>query len=153
MPHLLRFTLPLVLLVSSCLPYSVPFSREHHAVLARGAAKPAAPKLKKLKNGHYKVLEPWTLRIGGETWEVEAGYRSNGITAPARVKRLLGDAADRPETWAAVFHDWLFTQPDMTRDRADALFYQLLRAYGVPSKKAKLMHAAVTAYSKSRQLR
>jgi Protein of unknown function (DUF1353) len=152
MQHLLRYTLPLVLLASSCQHSALPFSREHHPVAAR-AAKPAAPNLKKLKNGHYKVRELWRVQVGGETWEVEAGYRSNGITAPARIKNLLGDAADRPETWAAVFHDWLFTQPDMTRARADALFYQLLRAYNVPSQKAKMMHAAVTAFSASKQPR
>jgi hypothetical protein len=152
MKHLLRYTLPLVLVVSSCMPHTKSFSRQHHSVAAQ-RAKPDAPKLKRLKNGHYQVRETWNVKIGGETWQVEPGYRSNGITAPARIKNLLGDGVGKRETWAAVFHDWLFTQPGMTRGRADALFYQLLRAYGIPSAKAKMMHAAVTAYSNSKKLR
>jgi Protein of unknown function (DUF1353) len=152
MKHLFRYSLPLVLVVSSCMPHARPFSRQHHSVAAQ-RVKPAAPELKRLKNGHYKVRKPWQVEIGGQVWQVEAGYRCNGITAPGQIKNLLGDGADKPETWAAVFHDWLFTQPGMTRARADSLFYQLLRAYNVPSAKAKMMHAAVTAYSTSRQLR
>lgn len=152
MPHFLRYSLPLVLVVSSCMPHTQTFSRQHRAVAAH-RAKPAAPELKRLKNGHYKVIKPWAVEIGGQVWQIETGYKSNGITCPAQVKKFLGDGPDQPETWAAVFHDWLFTQPGMTRGRADSLFYQLLRAYGVPSGKAKMMHAAVTAYSASKQLR
>jgi Protein of unknown function (DUF1353) len=151
MQHLLRYSLLLVLAASSCMPHAKPFSRHHHSVAAH-LAKPASPELKRLKNGHYKVLKPWKLEIGGQVWQVEAGFKSNGITAPDKIKNLLGDGADHPETWAAVFHDWLFTQPGMTRSHADSLFYQLLRAYNVPSGKAKMMHAAVTAYSASKQL-
>lgn len=115
--------------------------------------RPDAPSLVRLKNGHYRVTEPWTVVLDGRAWHVQKGYRCNGISAPDSVKRELGDGVNRPETWAAVFHDWLFTQPGMTRSRADALFYKLLTAYGVPSVKARLMYTAVTAYSTSKTLR
>jgi hypothetical protein len=60
---------------------------------------------------------------------------------------------DHPETWAAVFHDWLFTQPGVSRSTADRLFLDLMLAYGVPEAKARLMHTSVRAYSLSKTLR
>ena len=56
-----------------------------------------------------------------------------------------------PETWAAMFHDWLFTQPGMSRQKADQLFYDLLLAYGVTQTKARLMYTTVSAYSSRKQ--
>jgi Protein of unknown function (DUF1353) len=98
------------------------------------------------------VAEPWTVVLNGRVWRVPAGYESNGITGPVRVKRALGDGVDYPETWAAVFHDWLFTRPGMSRSSADRMFYDLLIAYGVPPQKAKLMFTTVAAYSMSKNL-
>jgi hypothetical protein len=116
-------------------------------------AKPEVPKLKRHKNGNYTVTEQWCVDLKGKIWCVQAGYRCNGITAPKAIKKLLGDGADQPTTWAAVFHDWLFTQPGMTRNKADRLFYELMIAYGVPNQKAKLMHTSVQAYTLSKILR
>jgi hypothetical protein len=117
-----------------------------------GKKAPDTPQLKRLKNGHYRVRKSWTVDIGGRLWHVQAGYTSNGITAPAKLRSLLGDGIDQSTTWAAVFHDWLFTQPGITRAQADQLFYELLLAYGVPVNKARLMHSTVTAYSLSKMI-
>lgn len=122
-------------------------------VKAPAAKRPDAPQLKRLGNGHYKVRKPWTVEIGGRVWQIPAGYKCNGITAPNRVKASLGDGAERPETWAAVFHDWLFTQKGVSRAQADAAFHELLLAYGVPPGKAALMHTLVSAYSLSKSSR
>ncbi|RYD39353.1 MAG: DUF1353 domain-containing protein [Verrucomicrobiaceae bacterium] len=120
-----------------------------HQVSHQRAAQPRpdAPELKKLKNGHYYVRKPWTVTINGRDWHIPKGYSSNGITAPARFKATLGDGIDHKETWAAVFHDWLFTQPGVSRAQADRMFYDLLIAYGVPNTKANLMYRTVSAYS------
>jgi Protein of unknown function (DUF1353) len=114
--------------------------------------KPQSPKLKRLKNGHYRVIQPWIINLNGETWRIQAGYKCNGITAPNALKKSLGDGVDEPATWAAIFHDWLFTQPNISRKKADHLFYELMIIYGVPKNKAKLMHATVTAYSISKRI-
>lgn len=114
---------------------------------------PEVPALKRLANGHYKVRKPWTVAIGGQHWQVPAGYSSNGITAPAVMKASLGDGVDHPETWAAVFHDWLFTQKGVTRSQADQIFHELLIAYGVPAGKAGMMFTFVSAYSVSKSFR
>ncbi|MES2438356.1 MAG: DUF1353 domain-containing protein [Verrucomicrobiota bacterium] len=143
------------LLISGCLPAPQTGPQPGSSVRRQVAQhqKPEAPRLKRLANGHYKVRKPWTVDIGGRRWLVPAGYTSNGITAPARVKASLGDGVDHPETWAAVFHDWLFTQKGLTRAQADRIFHELLIAYGVPAGKAGLMHTIVSAYSVSKGIR
>ena len=140
--------LALVVLVSGCIPAT---NMVHGAGLIKRQvaqqAKPEAPKLKRLPNGHYKVDKPWTVIVGGYCWKIPVGYTSNGITAPARIKATLGDGVGHKETWAAVFHDWLFTQKGVTRKQADKMFRELLIAYGVSKRKADIMYAFVSAFS------
>jgi hypothetical protein len=114
--------------------------------------RPDAPQLKRIRKDRYRVSKPWTVELRGDRWQVQKGYVCNGITAPEKIRKLLGEGVDAPETWAAVFHDWLFTQPGMTRARADRLFYELLLAYGVPPLKARLFYSSVSAYSASKAL-
>jgi Protein of unknown function (DUF1353) len=141
-------------LVTGCIPTS---TMEHRSgPVKQQVAKrqrPEAPTLKRLKNGHYKVSEPWTVTIQGLSWHIPAGYTSNGITAPARIKSALGDGVGHRETWAAVFHDWLFTQGGVTRKQADRMFRDLLIGYGVSARKADLMYTFVSAFSTSKSLR
>lgn len=142
------------LLITGCMP--VPQARYHGGVTRRSIAKqqrPDAPVLKRLANGHYKLRKPWTVVMDGRIWQIPAGYSSNGITAPANIKASLGDGIHHPETWAAVFHDWLFTQKGASRTEADRTFHELLIAYGVPSRKASLMYTFVSAYSVSKSFR
>lgn len=145
----LRHCLIACVLMTGCAPAHPPDSRPGGLVKRQVARqqRPQAPELKRLANGHYKVRKPWTVDIGGRLWLVPAGYSSNGITAPASVKASLGEGIDHPETWAAVFHDWLFTQKGVTRAQADQTFHELLIAYGVPAGKAGLMYTFVSAYS------
>jgi hypothetical protein len=114
---------------------------------------PQAPVLKQVGKGRYYVRKPWTVELRGRRWVVPRGYTCNGITAPDRFKASLGNGIDQKETWAAVFHDWLFTHPGVTRAEADRLFYDLLIAYGVPSRKAALMFTSVSMYSLSKKFR
>ena len=108
--------------------------------------EPDAPLLKQLANGRYRVRQPWTVELDGKRWTVPKGYTTNGITAPAFIKKQLGDGVQYKETWAAVFHDWLFTQPGVKRSEADSTFHHLLLAYGVPAGKARMMYTTVAAY-------
>ena len=146
---------PLLLAISatSCIPVAPAGSMAGANIPVSVQARPAAPQLKKLPNGHYRVRKPWTVALNGRVWKVPKGYSSNGITAPARIKSSLGDGVDHPETWAAVFHDWLFTQPGVSRATADKAFLELLLAYGVPEKKARMMYTTVSAYSLSKAFR
>ena len=151
-------TIPLVmaaLLSAACvMPVGNPsagMTRSSHPVSAH--SRPDVPDLKRLPNGRYRVRKPWTVQLNGRRWVVQKGYTCNGITAPDSIKKRLGDGVDHPETWAAVFHDWLFTQPGISRATADRLFLDLMLAYGVPQEKARLMHASVSAYSLSKAFR
>jgi hypothetical protein len=69
------------------------------------------------------------------------------------LRKTLGNGVNHPETWAAVFHDWLFTQPGVSRAQADRMFHDLLIAYGVTPLKARLMHSGVSTYSASKSIR
>lgn len=115
--------------------------------------QPDVPQLKRLGSGRYRVREPWAVMLNGRSWRVPAGYTTNGITGPSWLKSTLGNGVDYPETWAAVYHDWLFTQPGISRSQADQLFHDLLIAYGVSPLKARLMHSGVAVYSASKSLR
>jgi hypothetical protein len=117
------------------------------------AKRPDAPVLVRVGKSRYRVVTLWVVRLNGRKWRVREGYTSNGITAPDRVRVLLGDAVDSPETWAAVFHDWLFTRPGVSRAEADRIFHELLIAYGVAPAKARIMYAAVSTYSVSKSVR
>jgi hypothetical protein len=153
------YFLAFALLIFGCVPMVVPFAYSPPASKHQAARRPvvppspAAPELKRLKNDHYYVRKPWTVEVNDRIWVVPRGYSSNGITAPAALKNSLGDGVQYQETWAAVFHDWLFTQPGITRAQADQTFYDLLLAYGVPAQKARLMFTTVSAYSLSKELR
>lgn len=140
--------LALCVVLGGCGPaLMMPAGGASQRVPMKQAVRPTVPELKKLKNGHYRVRQPWTVVIHGKTWVVQKGYTSNGMTAPARVKAMLGDGVDKPETWSAVFHDWLFTQPGVTRADADRTFHEILLAYGVSPTKAQMMYNTVKAYS------
>lgn len=148
----------LTVILAGCSPMAG-FSPGHDRMSA-GAVKtpvsrnrPAAPDLVRLRNGRYRVRSPWKVELNGHQWHIKRGYTSNGITAPSHLKKNLGDGVDHPETWAAMFHDWLFTQPGITRSEADKLFYDLLIAYRVPQAKARLMYSTVAAYSVSKAIR
>jgi len=144
---------------ASCTPISLPQLNvptapvtngvtQNSAVNSVSSAKiPAKPKLEKLQNGHYRVLEDWSLNVSNRNFVVESGYTSNGITAPSYVKALLGDNINAPETWSAVFHDWCFTQEYLTRAQADDLFIQLMRDYRINAQKVSLMGTTVKGYS------
>ncbi|MES2922441.1 MAG: DUF1353 domain-containing protein [Verrucomicrobiota bacterium] len=160
MPRLLHLLLPCILALG-CVPAQPTRRETYHGqgsattsrVLVKQQATPDAPALKRLKNGRYRVSKPWTVQLNGKYWHIQKGYTTNGMTAPAGVKAALGDGVEHPETWAAVYHDWLFTQKGISREEADRLFYEVLIAYGVSSPKASLMYTTVKAYTLSKKLR
>ncbi len=147
----MRILLPCTVLLFGCVPLGPAPSRNggttSRPVGFHPARVPDAPDLKRLPNGHYRVRQPWTVEINGHVWQVQKGYTSNGITAPDYLKKNLGDGIQYKETWAAVFHDWLFTQAGVSRAQADRTFYDLLIAYGISKTKAELMYTTVSAYT------
>lgn len=151
-PAFLVLVAPILLGCAVTTPVSKPgkYSAQQHQVAI--ADRPEAPHLKRIRKDRYRVTRPWTLELNGKIWRVQKGYVCNGITAPKKIREILGEGVDAPETWAAVFHDWLFTQPGMSREKADQLFHELLLAYDVPPLKARLIYSSVSLYSASKAL-
>ena len=50
-----------------------------------------------------------------------------------------------PQPWAGVVHDWLYSQPGVSKSHADDVFRAVLASEGASSWKRKLMYAAVVA--------
>jgi len=132
------------LITSSC---ATSHSTKPHQQSKSQSLYPTKPKLVKLENGYYRLLADWRVQVGGRTFILQKGYSCNGITAPKRIKSMLGDGVDAPETWSAVFHDWCFTQPNLTRHEADTYFVKLMKAYRINSTKISLIETAVRGYT------
>ncbi len=63
--------------------------------------------------------------------------------ALASIKARLGDGVKHPETWVSVFHEWLFTQPEVSRALANRTFRDLMIAYHVSPEKTEMMYNTV----------
>jgi len=145
----------LALCLASCSPIvlppignqSLPSAQPSIPELINRQITPQRPKLKRLANGHYTVLEDWPVNVSGRKFIVQKGYTSNGITAPKSIKSMLGDNVNAPETWTAVFHDWCFTQKSLTRAQCDNYYIQLMRDFKISPQKIQLMGATVKGYS------
>jgi hypothetical protein len=138
------------IVATGCGPMSTRQMTRNPTMVSAPVGRLNPPELVRLRNGRYRMASDWHVTLNGQSWKVPKGYRTNGITAPSWVKTSLGDGVQHPETWAAVFHDWLFTQPGVSRATADGLFHEMLLGYGVSSFKARLMFGAVTTYSASK---
>ena len=145
------------LLVMGCSPLESTSHTLHpvrqHVANTAATNIPEEPALKRLSNGHYRLRKTWTVELDGRRWVIPKGYSTNGITAPSYLKKSLGDGVEFRETWAAVFHDWLFTQAGVSRSDADQTFHHLLLAYGVSPQKAQMLYMVVSAYSFSKSVR
>ena len=136
-----------VFLVSSCSPiapqpYPSPSISQNSTINT-----PKRPNLQRLTDGHYRVLNDWPVTVNGKRFLVQKGYNSNGITAPKSIKMMLGDHINAPETWTAVFHDWCFTQKNLTRLQCDIYYIQLMRDFKISPQKIQLMGTTVKGYS------
>ena len=77
----------LVVSTAACVPQSPGFGSGNlrtTAVSGPNRGQPAAPELKRLPNGHYRVKKPWNVKLNGRLWQVQRGYTSNGITGPEK---------------------------------------------------------------------
>lgn len=134
------------LVYSSCSPAGLPPLGSAPDLASRKVST-TKPSLKRLTNGHYTVLEDWPVNVSGRKFIVQKDYTSNGITAPESIRKMLGDNIEAPETWTAVFHDWCYTQKDLTRTQCDDFYIQLMKDFNINARKIQLMGATVKGYS------
>jgi hypothetical protein len=91
--------------------------------------------------------DPLVVQVdGGERIEVPVGFTTDGASVPGWAQTLTGwEPWADPQRWAGVVHDWLYSQPGVSKSHADAVFRAVLASEGASWWKRKLMYAAVVA--------
>jgi hypothetical protein len=91
--------------------------------------------------------DPLIVEVGdGERIEVPVGFTTDGASVPRWAQKVTGwDPWDDPQRWAGVVHDWLYSQPGVSKSRADSIFRALLASEGTSRWKRDAMYAAVVA--------
>ena len=89
--------------------------------------------------------DPLIVQVGEEERiEVPVGFTTDGASVPTWAQRLTGwEPWVDPQRWAGVVHDWLYSQPDVSKSHADRVFRALLASEGASTWKRDLMYAAV----------
>lgn len=94
----------------------------------------------------FRLMEPLRISWGGKpTITVPCGFQSDGASVPRAFWRLIFPKGDEKALRAAIIHDWIYrTHPaGWTKAEADKLFYELLKADGVPTWRAWLAYQGV----------
>ena len=94
----------------------------------------------------FRLMEPLQISWGGKpTITVPWGFQSDGASVPRAFWRLIFPKGDEKALRAAIIHDWIYrTHPaGWTKAEADKLFYELLKADGVPTWRAWLAYQGV----------
>ena len=88
--------------------------------------------------------DPLVVQVdGGERIEVPVGFTTDGASVPGWAQTLTGwEPWADPQRWAGVVHDWLYSQPGVSKSNADDVFRAVLASEGASSWKRKLMYAA-----------
>jgi hypothetical protein len=81
---------------------------------------------------------------GTERIEVPVGFTTDGASIPGWAQAVTGwDPWTDPQRVAGIVHDWLYTQPGVSKAHADQVFRAVLAADGAPRFKREIMYAAV----------
>lgn len=89
----------------------------------------------------WRLLDPLTVEVGSEVWQVPAGFRTDFASIP-RVFRSLVPVLGR-QNRASVLHDYLYKNRLRTRSWADGVFLHAMACTGVRWLKRHTMYAAV----------
>ena len=88
--------------------------------------------------------DPLRVHVGDELIEIPTGYTTDGASVPRWAQRVTGwKPWDDPQRWAGIVHDWLYTQPGVSKSHADSVFRAVLASEGADWLRRKLMYAAV----------
>lgn len=88
--------------------------------------------------------DPLVLDIDGERFEIPIGYTTDGASVPPWATSVTRwNRWDEPQRWAGIVHDFLYTQPGMTKQRADRAFRSVLASEGAGVFKRAVMYLAV----------
>ncbi len=90
---------------------------------------------------HWRLLKPLVYQGARDTFVVPAGFRTDFASVPQALTWLVPRTGKHNR--AAVLHDWLTRQPDVSRKDADGIFLRVLRELGVPPRRRRLMFLGV----------
>jgi hypothetical protein len=88
--------------------------------------------------------DPLVVLVDGERIEIPTGFTTDGASVPGWAQALTrwGPWKD-PQRWAGVVHDWLYSQPGVSKSHADQVFRAVLASEGASRLKREAMYAAV----------
>ena len=115
------------------------------------------------------LAEPWHIsEVCGFSFIVPAGTTTDGASIPRFLWRLCGHPLQTPRVYAALLHDWLYSDfqlttaaihdskyydsalpTDLTRKEADECYRALLRHFGVPAWAATTEYYALRLFGGS----
>jgi Protein of unknown function (DUF1353) len=88
--------------------------------------------------------EPLVVQIGDERIEIPTGFTTDGASVPDWAQRITRwKPWEDPQRWAGIVHDWLYSQPGVSKRYADDVFRAVLASEGAGWLRRKLMYAAV----------
>lgn len=88
--------------------------------------------------------DPLVVQIDGERVEIPAGFTTDGASVPGWAQTITRwKPWDDPQRWAGIVHDWLYSQPGVTKRHADEVFREILKSEGASWLRRTLMYAAV----------
>lgn len=88
--------------------------------------------------------DPLVVQVGDEQIVIPRGFTTDGASVPGWAQRITSwEPWDDPQRWAGIVHDWLYSQPGVTKAHADNVFRAVLASEGAGWLKRKLMYAAV----------
>lgn len=91
--------------------------------------------------GKWILLEPLTYEGRWDLFTVPAGFHTDFASVPRSLRSIVSETG--VHTRAAVLHDWLVNNADVTSSDADGIFRRVLREAGVGFSLRWLMWAAV----------
>lgn len=103
-------------------------------------------------NGEATLMEDWLVEVRGWSFAVPAGTATDGASIPRALWCVCGHPLQAPRVYAALVHDWLYGGggPDeMTRAEADAVYRDLLVAFGWGRAKAWIEWTALRMFGAS----
>lgn len=104
------------------------------------------PLLAPLPDGkHWRVAQPFHYCAkSGERFTVPPGTVTNLASIPGIFHSIIHKHGKH--TPAAVLHDYLYQSHETSRKRADDLFLEAMKAYGVSYVERQVMYAAVRLF-------
>lgn len=114
-------------------------------------------KLTPASHDFYEILENFKWDVGYDCGVVPKGFLTNGANLP-RFVRWIWDCYSPSFISPVVVHDYLYSSIDPAKDRfeqyqkADDLFYDLLRQYGRSQLTARSFWLALVIYNTAKEL-